>query len=328
MTTITAPSKRRFHREKPVGEAGVDRPRLLSDLDSGERLGIIAALAVGGVILSHIVRYDWAAIYFNAVEPGGIVSYFYAGITNAWHGFLSVDWQRHLARFGVEGLYTSAVVQIIFYGIKRWPPKEAGWWTLYVKRFLLVPSDKLPEQTLWCLALAWLWIIVWAIPLGVLITLLLDVTNTGNQALVINLTHIPALARSDVSLANWQQPLIGFATGFIAARGVIKGTAFHAQRLIIKESLEAQDARNHELRPPVWMALFPYMKWRYQWIASLWLLRTRKGGSRVWKHQRAQRIFHVSLLALGVLFLLALTYQGWHILTYFDWSYSQPFLMR
>ena len=313
-------------REKPVGVPGVDRPRLLSDVKHG-RVGILIALAIGGFILSHVIRYDWAAVYFNLLEPGGIVAYFWAGVTDAWHAFLSVGWQRHLARFGIEGLASAAVVQAIFYGIKRWPPKRAGIWTRYVKRFLLVPSDKLPDQTLWCLALSWLWIIVWALPLGIAITLVLDVTNTGNEPLTVSLSHINPLLRSDVSLGNWQQPLLGFALGFIACRGVIKGTAFHFQRLVIKQILEARDTRHKPLLPaPGWMVVFPYLKWRYQWSAArVKAGKMRIGSNHVWAHPRAQRRFHMALAVVGLLAWLALTYQGWHILTYFDWSFAHPF---
>jgi hypothetical protein len=310
------------HRTKPRGVPGVDRPRLLSDIPASRRIGILVALAVGGLILGHVVRYDWAAVYYNALETN-------AAVTAAWHGFLSVAWQRHLARFGVEGLYTSAVVQAIFYGIKRWPPRAAGAWTRYVKRYLLVPSDRLPDQTLWCLALSWLWIIVWAIPLGVLITLILDVTGTGNQPLTISLATVSPLLRSDVSLANWQQPILGFALGFIASRHVIKGTAFHFQRLVIKQTLEARDTRGRPLLPaPVWMRLFPYLRWRYEWSARrVQSGHMRIGSNRVWSHPRAQRRFHMAMGALGLLAWLVLTYQGWHILTYLVWSFTHPFAL-
>lgn len=321
--TAARPHRGLLHRRtKPVGVAGVDRPRLLSDVATRDRLGILIALAIGGVILGHVVRYDWAALYYNALETN-------AAVTAAWHSFLSVDWQRHLARFGVEGLYTSAVVQGVFYGIKRWPPKRAGAWTRYVKRYLLVPSDRLPEQTLWCLALSWLWIIVWAIPLGVAITLILDLTNLGNQPLTINLNSINPLLRSDVSLANWQQPILGFALGFIASRHVIKGTAFHFQRLVIKQTLEARDTRDKPLLPrPGWMRLFPYLAWRYEWSARrVQAGKMRIGFNRVWHNQQAQRRFHMAMGALGLLAWLALTYQGWHILTYLDWSFTHPFTL-
>jgi hypothetical protein len=264
----------------------------------------------------------WVAVYYDALETN-------ATVTAAWHSFLSVSWQRHLARYGVEGLFTGAVVQAVFYGIKRWPPKAAGPWTHYVKRFLLIPSDKLPAQTLWCLAVSWLWIIVYAVPWAVLIAVILDYTHQGNTTLVISTANVPVLARPEVDLANWQQPLVGFACSFLGSRRVIKGTAFHAQRLIIKEGLESQNARNRPLRPPAWMKLFPYMSWRYEWSAARWAEGYRsRGSSRVWANERAQRIFHVTLITLLAVFLLALAYQGWHILTYLDWSFRRPFLMR
>jgi len=322
MTAVTERGHRArwWRRTKPQGVPGVERPRLLSDIPWDRRLGIVIALAIGGLILGHVVRYEWAAVYYNLLET-------IPAVTAAWHAFLSVDWQRHLARFGVEGLYTSAVVQAVFYGIKRWPPRRPGWWTWHVKRLLLVPSDRLPNQSLWCLAVAWLWIIVWAVPLGVVITLILDVTGTGNTALTVNLAHINPFLRSDVSLANWQQPLLGFALGFIACRHVIKGTAYHTQRLVIKQTIEGRRSRQAPLLPaPGWMRLFPYLRWRYQWTAERVIQgQVRVGGNRVWKHATAQRRFHQALFLLLIWFLLALTYQGWHILTYLDWSFTAPF---
>lgn len=320
MTAVTAPQRPARHglrgllrREKPAGRAGIDRPRLLSDIPAGERTGILLALAAGGVIFGHVIRYDWAAVYYNALETN-------AAVTAAWHGFLSVDWQRHLARFGVEGVYTGAVVQIVFYGIRRWPAKAAGWWTWYVKRFLLIPSDRLAYQSLWCLALAPLWIIAYALPWGIAAAIVLDQTGTGTAAVTLNLAHVPAVFRSDVTLAEWQQPLVGFLASFAGARRVIKGTAFHAQRLIIRERLE-----NGHTAPAWWMKIFPYLAWRFEWQAG------RPGTgvrtNRTWKHPVAQRRAHRAVLVLAVLAWLALTYQGWHVLSFFDWSFTAPFRM-
>lgn len=324
MTAVTAPPPARRRgllrrREKPQGRPGIDRPRLLSDVRWGKRIGILVALAVGGVILSHIVRYQWAAVYYLITQTTETVN-------SAWHAFLSVDWQRHLARYGIEGLFTGASVLVIFYGIKKWPPKPAGWWTTHVKRYLLIPSDRLPDQSLWCLAVAPLWIVIYALPWGIAITLILTWTKTGDQPLTLDTSHISPLLRSDLELANWQQPLIGFITAFLGARRVVKGTAFHSQRLIIKQSLEGKVAHGRELLPPAWMRLFPYLRWRYQWSAA----RVTSGAmvlgtNRVWAHQAAQRRFHAAMFALGVLGLAYLTYMGWHILTYLDWSFTHPF---
>jgi hypothetical protein len=319
VTAVATPQRGRFGRTKPVGSPGVDRPRLLSDMHGAEKLGLIVAVIVGGIILGHLARYAWAAVYYNALETN-------PSVTAAWHSFLSVSWQRHLARFGIEGLYTGAVVQVVFYGIKRWPPKAAGWWTRYVKRFLLVPSASLPDQTLWCLALSWLWIVVWALPWGIAIAVILDLAHQGNTALVINTAGIPVIARPEVDLANWQQPLVGFACSFLGARHIIKGTAFHAQRLIIRERIDSLSHRTRPLTPAWWMHLFPYLLWRFEWQAR----RSGQSAERRYRDARhgSSRFFHRALMVVLGLFLLALVYQGWHVLTYLDWSWRQPFLMR
>jgi hypothetical protein len=45
-----------------------DRPRLLSDEPTGRRILVLLALIVGTVVLGHIVRYVYAAIYYDVLE--------------------------------------------------------------------------------------------------------------------------------------------------------------------------------------------------------------------------------------------------------------------
>lgn len=83
------------------------------------RVVIVVALPAGTFVLGHIVRYDYAAIYFNLPE-----------IWTSHHGGLSSPGpQRHLAaRYAVEGRYSGVSVQIVFYNFARhWPPsRRAG----------------------------------------------------------------------------------------------------------------------------------------------------------------------------------------------------------
>jgi hypothetical protein len=139
-----------------------DRPRLLSDEPGFRRVVIIVALLVGTFVLGHIVRYVYAAIYYNVLE-------IWHPITRAYHHLIPNATWRHEGRYAIEGLYTGASVQIVFYNFARhWPPKRPGWYARWVCRPLLIPSQRLPEQTLWCLALSWFWMIVFAAPVFLL----------------------------------------------------------------------------------------------------------------------------------------------------------------
>ena len=105
-------------------------------------------------------------------------------------------------------------------------------------------------------------------------------------------------------LTTWQQPVLGFICSFIGARTVVKGTAFHAQRLIIKERLEAGHTR-----PAWWMPIFPFLRWRFDWDRAHW------HGELEHNQHTA---LHRALLALAILAFAFLAYEGWHILTYFN----------
>jgi hypothetical protein len=45
-----------------------DRPRLLSDEPTGRRILVVLALVVGTLVLGHLVRYVYAAIYYDLLE--------------------------------------------------------------------------------------------------------------------------------------------------------------------------------------------------------------------------------------------------------------------
>jgi hypothetical protein len=83
---------------------------------------------------------------------------------------------------------------------------------------------------------------------------------------------------------------------------VVKGTAFHAQRLIIKERLEGAHAT-----PAWWMHIFPFLRWRFAWEREHW------HGEL---EQNQHSALHRTITALCILIFAFLAYEGWHILTY------------
>jgi hypothetical protein len=83
---------------------------------------------------------------------------------------------------------------------------------------------------------------------------------------------------------------------------VVKGTAFHFQRLIIKERLEGG-----RTRPAWWMYLFPFLRWRFDWDRAHW------HGEL---EQNQHTVLHRAILAMGIVVFAFLAYEGWHILTY------------
>jgi hypothetical protein len=276
----------------PVGE----RPKLLGDQSRRTRVVIIVALLAGTFVLGHIARYVYAAFYYNLLETWG-------PITRGYHHLVPNAIWRHEGRYAIEGLYTGASVQIVFYNFARhWPPKQPGWFARQVCRPLLIPNQRLPGQTLWCLALSWLWMIVFAAPAFLLGIWLLTITGTNSNQ-IGQATTLPSWLHADQSLLTvWQQPVLGFACSFIGARMVVKGTAFHFQWLIIKERLESG-----KTSPAWWMSIFPFLRWRFDWEREHW-----HGQLEENQHTAAHR----AITGLCILAFAFLAYEGWHILTY------------
>ena len=272
------------------------RPKLLGDEPRRTRVVIIVALLAGIFVLGHIVRYDYAAIYYNLLET-------WRPLTGGYHHLVPNDTWRHEGRYAIEGLYTGASIQIVFYNFARhWPPKQPGWFARRVCRPLLIPNQRLPEQTLWCLALSWLWMIVFAAPAFLLGIWLLTITRSNSNQIAGAIT-LPSWLHADQSLLTvWQQPVLGFVCSFIGARPVVKGTAFHFQRLIIKERLESGHTK-----PAWWMYIFPFLRWRFDWERERW------HGEL---EQNQHTVKHRIILALCILLFAWLAYEGWHILTY------------
>jgi hypothetical protein len=280
------------------GAPAQERPKLLSDQSRGARVMLVVALLAGTFVLGHIVRYDYAAIYYNLLE-------LWRPVTAGYHHLVPNAIWRHEGRYAVEGLYSGASVQIVFYNFaRRWPPRPPGWFARRVCRPLLIPHERLPGQTLWCLALSWWWMIVFAAPVFLLGIWLLTVSGLNANQIGHTIT-LPAWLHADQSLlTTWQQPVLGFVCSFIGARTVVKGTAFHAQRLIIKERLEAGHTR-----PAWWMPIFPFLRWRFDWDRAHW------HGELEHNQHTA---LHRAILALAILAFAFLAYEGWHILTYFN----------
>ena len=257
---------------------------------------IVVALLAGTFVLGHIVRYVYAAIYYNLLE-------IWRPITVGYHHLIPDATWRHEGRYAIEGLYTGASVQIVFYNFARhWPPKQAGWFARWVCRPLLIPNQRLPAQTLWCLALSWFWMIVFAAPVFLLGIWLLTISH-ANANQIGHAIALPLSLRGDQDLlTKWQQPVLGFVCSFLGARMVVKGTAFHFQRLIIKERLEGGHTR-----PAWWMYLFPFLRWRFYWEHAHW------HGEL---EQNQHTVKHRIILAMWILLFAFLAYEGWHILTY------------
>jgi hypothetical protein len=276
--------------------AAQERPKLLSDEPGAARVVIVVALLAGTLVLGHIVRYDYAAIYYNLLE-------IWRPITAGYHHLIPDATWRHEGRYAIEGLYTGASVQIVFYNFARhWPPKRPGWLARWVCRPLLIPSQRLPEQTLWCLALSWFWMIVFAAPVFLLGIWLLTISHANANQIGHAIT-LPVWLRGDQDLLTvWQQPVLGFVCSFIGARTVVKGIAFHFQRLIIKERLEGGHTR-----PAWWMYLFPFLHWRFDWERARW-----HGELEQDQHTVKHRV----ILAMSILLFAFLAYEGWYILTY------------
>src|SRR5215472_16515557 len=267
-----------------------DRPRLLSDESGFKRVVIIGALLAGTFVLGHIVRYVYAAIYYNVLET-------WHPITVAYHHLIPNATWRHEGRYAIEGLYTGASIQIVFYNFARhWPPKRPGWYARWVCRPLLIPNQRLPEQTLWCLALSWFWMIVFAAPVFLLGIWLLTITHTNSNQIGQTFTLPTWIHADETLLTTWQQPVLGFLCSFIGARVVVKGTAYHVQRLIIKERLESG-----RTTPAWWMYIFPFLHWRFSWEREHW-------------HGQLEENQHSALhrTITGVVVVIV----AWHILTY------------
>jgi hypothetical protein len=279
-----------------LADPAVERPRLLSDEPTGRRVLVILALIVGTLVLGHIVRYVYAAIYYNVLET-------WHPITAGYHHLIPDAIWRHEGRYAIEGLYAGASVQIVFYNFARhWPPRQAGWFSRWVCRPLLIPNQRLPDQTLWCLTLSWFWMIVFAAPVFLLGIWLLTISHTNSNQIGQVLTLPSWLHADQTLLTTWQQPVLGFACSFIGARMVVKGTAFHVQRLIIKERLEAG-----RTTPAWWMHIFPFLRWRFDWDREHW------HGEL---DQNQHSTLHRTITALCILLFAFLAYEGWHILTY------------
>jgi hypothetical protein len=272
-----------------------ERPKLLRDQPGRTRVAIIVALLAGIFVLGHIVRYDYAAIYYNLLET-------WRPLTGGYHHLVPNATWRHEGRYAIEGLYTGASIQIVFYNFARhWPPKQPGWFARRVCRPLLIPNQRLPEQTLWCLALSWLWMIVFAAPAFLLGIWLLTITRSNSNQIAGAIT-LPSWLHADQSLLTvWQQPVLGFVCSFIGARMVVKGTAFHFQRLIIKERLEGG-----KTSPAWWMPIFPFLRWRFDWEREHW-----RG-----QLENQHTVLHRAITGLCILAFAFLAYEGWHILTY------------
>jgi hypothetical protein len=276
--------------------AAQERPRLLGDEPRDRRLLILAALIVGTLVLGHIVRYVNAAIYYNVLQT-------WRPITAAYHDVVSNSTWRHEGRFAAEGLYAGASVQVVFYNFARhWPPRQPTWFATRICRPLLIPNQRLPDQTLWCLALAWFWMLVFAAPAFLFGIWLLTITHSNADQIGDRFT-LPTWIHADQTvLTTWQQPLLGFLCSFVGARVVIKGTAYHFQRLIIKEGLEAG-----KTQPAWWMHIFPFLRWRFEWDRDHWhgdLDENEKTG------------LHRAITALCVVAFALLAYEGWYVLTY------------
>lgn len=279
-----------------VQTAGAGRPRLLSDERTGRRVLVLAALLAGIFVLGHIVRYVNAALYFNFLQTWG-------PITRAYHDVVPNSTWRHEGRYAIEGLYAGASVQVVFYNFARhWPPKQPNWYVRHIARPLLIPSQRLPDQTLWCLALSWFWMIVFAAPAFLLGIWLLTITHSNADQIGHTLT-VPSWIHADESLlTTWQQPVLGFLCSFVGARTVIKGTAYHFQRLIIKEGLEGGHTK-----PAWWMRIFPFLHWRFEWDRDHW-------HGQLEENQHTA--LHRSITGLCVVLFALLAYEGWYILTY------------
>jgi hypothetical protein len=277
---------------------GGERPKLLGDQPGRARVVIIVALLAGLFVLGHIVRYDYAAIYYNLLET-------WRPITGGYHHLIPNATWRHEGRYAIEGLDTGASIQIVFYNFARhWPPKQPGWFARRVCRPLLIPNQRLPEQTLWCLALSWLWMIVFAAPAFLLGIWLLTITRSNSNQIAGAIT-LPSWLHADQSLLTvWQQPVLGFVCSFIGARMVVKGTAFHFQRLIIKERLESG-----KTSPAWWLHIFPFLRWRFDWEREHW---------RGQPEENQHTVLHRTITGLCILAFAFLAYEGWHILTYLN----------
>ena len=101
---------------------------------------LVVALLAGTFVLGHIVRYDYAAIYYNLLE-------LWRPVTAGYHHLVPNATWRHEGRYAIEGLYSGASVQIVFYNFaRRWPPKPPGWFARRVCRPLLIPMSGCPGR--------------------------------------------------------------------------------------------------------------------------------------------------------------------------------------
>ena len=82
-----------------LGAPARERPKLLSDQPRGARVVLVAALLAGTFVLGHIVRYDYAAIYYNLLE-------LWHPVTAGYHHLVPDATWRHEGRYAVEGLYS------------------------------------------------------------------------------------------------------------------------------------------------------------------------------------------------------------------------------
>jgi hypothetical protein len=161
---------------------------------------------------------------------------------------------------------------------------------------------QLAQQTLWCLAVSWFWMIVFATPAFLLGIWILTITHTNSNQIGHTVTVPTWIHADETLLTTWQQPVLGFICSFIGARMVVKGTAFHVQRLIIKERLEGG-----RTGPAWWMHIFPFLRWRFDWERDHW------HGEL---EQNQHTLLHRTITGICVLIFAFLAYEGWHILTY------------
>ena len=74
-----------------------ERPKLLRDQPGRTRVAIIVALLAGIFVLGHIVRYDYAAIYYILLQT-------WRPITREYHDLIPNAVWRPEGRYAIEGL--------------------------------------------------------------------------------------------------------------------------------------------------------------------------------------------------------------------------------
>jgi hypothetical protein len=247
----------------------------------GVRVVIVVALSAGTFVLGHIVRYDYAAIYFNLPE-----------IRTSHHGGLSSPGpQRHLAARGtVRGrgpvqrrLGPDRVLQLR----PALATKPPGWFARRVCRPLLIRHERPPRQTLWCLALSWWWIIVFAAPVFLLGIWLLTVSRLNSNQIGETITggvaarrpepaHHPAAARARLRVLVPRRPHRGQG---------------HRIPLPAADHQGAAGRQAHQAGV-VDVHIFPFLRWRFDWDRAHW------HGEL---EQNQHTVLHRTILAMGIL---------------------------